>query len=59
MKLHIELFAISPPVKKGVNVDEVDFAEMHTPTRLQHFPADFSSIDGALRPVQELVNAVS
>ena len=59
MKLIHELFATFPPLKKGRNIATVEFNEIHLPHRLKNFTVDLSSIAGTLRPVQEMVNAVS
>ena len=59
MKLVREIFATLPPVKKGGNIASVEFNEIHLPIRLKNFHVDLSRATGTLRPVQEMVNAIS
>ena len=59
MKLIREIFASSPPVKKGRNIASVEFNEIHLPNRLGNFKIDLAAIDGTLRPVQEMASAIS
>ena len=59
LKLLRELFALSPPLRKGRNIAHVEFTEVHLANRLQSFTANLSSLAGSLRPSQDMVNAVS
>ena len=59
MKMIQGIFAASPPVKRGRNIDSVEFTETLAPQRLESLRPDFSTIAGALRLVQEMVNAIS
>ena len=59
LKLLHELFALFPPIKRGRNIAAIEFNEVHLPRRLANFTANLSSLAGTLRPVQEMVNAVS
>ena len=59
MKMVRELFATFPPVKKGRNLASMDFNEIQIPHRLKSLHLDCSTISGTLRPVQEMVNAIS
>ena len=59
MKMIHELFATFPPLKKGRNITAMDFNEIQITQRLKSLKLDLSSISGTLRPVQEMVNAIS
>ena len=59
LKLLHELFALFPPINRGRNIASIEFNEVHLPRKLANFTANLSSRSGALRPVQEMVNAVS
>ena len=54
-----ELFALFPPVKRGRDIAAIEFNEVHLPRRLSSFAANLSTISGTLRPVQEMISAVS
>ena len=59
LKLMRELFALFPPIKKGINITSAEYNEVHLPKRLQNFTANLSALAGTLRPTQEMVNLVS
>ena len=55
-RLPRELFALSPPIRKGRNIAQIEVAEVHLPKRLQNFAANLSSMAGSLRPSQDMAN---
>ena len=59
MKMIQGIFAAPPPVKRGRDIDSVEFADALTPQRLESLRPDFPTIAGALRLAQEMVNASS
>ena len=51
-----ELCAPSPPTKDGRAAASVEFNEVHLLRTIGGFAPNLSGVDGALRPVQEMVN---
>ena len=59
LKLTHDLFSLFPPLKRGQNIDSIEFNEVHLPKRLAGCADSLANLAGALRPTQEMVNLIS
>ena len=59
MRMIREIPDAPPPVKRGRDLATMGYSEILTPQRSKSHRVDFPTIDGALRPVRDMVNAIS